>query len=65
MDASKTEDGTVLKSTDLFCAYCNEPIKRGQPTVPDEWGNPGARMHIGCAAEDQDGQDLDREMGDS
>ena len=22
----------------LLCAYCNEPIKPGQPFVPDEWG---------------------------
>jgi hypothetical protein len=49
----------------FFCAYCREPIKSGQPTVPDEWGDTGARMHIGCAAEDQDGRDLDRDMGDS
>lgn len=49
----------------LVCAYCNGPIKQGQPTVPDEWGDPGARMHIGCSALDQDGQDIDRDLGDS
>lgn len=54
-----------LSSSALLCAYCNGPIRQGQPTVPDEWGEPGARMHIGCSAEDQDGQDLDREFGDS
>lgn len=47
------------------CAYCNKLIKPGQPTVPDEFGEPGARMHIGCAAADQDGQDLDRDHGDT
>jgi hypothetical protein len=47
------------------CAYCGEEIEPGQPTVPDEWGDAGERMHIGCAADDQDGQDLDRERGDS
>lgn len=54
-----------LSSSVLFCDYCNEPIKPGQPTVADEWGEPGARMHIGCAAEDEDDQDIDRDMGDS
>jgi hypothetical protein len=47
------------------CAYCGEEITAGQPTVPDQWGDAGERMHIGCAAEDQDGCDLDRERGDS
>jgi hypothetical protein len=47
------------------CAYCGEEIAAGQPTVPDQWGDAGDRMHIGCAAEDQDGQDFDRERGDS
>ena len=47
------------------CAYCGEEIKPGQPTVPDEWGDAGERMHIGCAAEDRDGCDIDRERGDS
>lgn len=65
MNTPKTDDGTPLKSTYLFCAYCRERIKPGQPTVPDEWGDPGARMHLVCSIEDLDGQDLDRDMGDS
>ena len=47
------------------CAYCGESIKPGQPSVPDCCGETGSRMHIGCSAEDQDGQDLDNEFGDS
>jgi hypothetical protein len=47
------------------CAYCGEEIEDGQPTVPDPWGGAGDRMHIGCAAEDQDGCDIDLERGDS
>lgn len=58
-----------VKNTNNFtapiCSYCGESIKGGQPSVADEFGEPGERMHIGCAAEDQDVIDLDRDMGDS
>jgi hypothetical protein len=46
------------------CTYCDQPILPGQPSVPDQWGEPGDRMHIGCAAEQQDGDDLNRELED-
>ena len=56
---------TEWKEPTSICAYCNEPIELNQPSVVDEWGDKGARMHLYCAVEDQDGQDLDRDMGDS
>lgn len=47
-----------------ICNYCDQPILPGQPSVLDEWGDPGDRMHIGCAAKQQDGDDLNRELED-
>jgi len=57
--------GAPCSAASVSCAYCQQPILPGQPTVSDEWGESGARMHIGCSAADQDGQDIDREKGDS
>ena len=50
--------------TDNHCHYCDQPILPGQPSVPDEWGDRGDRMHIRCTAEQQDGDDLNRELED-
>jgi hypothetical protein len=47
------------------CAYCGEEIEPDQPTVPDQWGDAGERMHIGCLAVDDDGNDLSLGMGGS
>ena len=47
------------------CAYCGEEIIAGQPTVPEQWGDAGERMHIGCPVVGEDGQDLSLGAGDS
>lgn len=47
------------------CSYCEKPIFYGQPAVPDDYGSQGNEwMHIGCACERQDGDDIDNEHGD-
>ena len=55
----------ILVKKMKICQYCGEGIKENEPSVQDEWGEKGGRMHIGCAAEDQDGRDLDMEFGDN
>jgi hypothetical protein len=56
-----TQTNTTIMT---ICHYCDQPILPGQPSVPDQWGELGDRLHIGCAAEQQDGDDLNRELED-
>lgn len=68
-DSKNTEQqkGRVpeLRSSELLCAYCNQPILRGEPTVPDECGEPGDKMHLCCSVAQGDGDIIDNEHGDS
>ena len=61
----RKDNGGWYRPALQLCSYCDGLILPGQPTVPDEWGEAGARMHIGCSVELLDGQDLDRDLGDS
>jgi hypothetical protein len=43
------------------CAYCDKPIEYGQPSVPDEFGEAGARLHLDCSVELADGDVINNE----
>lgn len=32
-----------------ICTVCNKTILPDEPTIPDDFGQPGAKQHLGCA----------------
>ena len=49
----------------MTCAFCGKEIEPGQPSLVDECGEKGDRVHLDCSIADQDGRDIDMEHGDS
>ena len=49
----------------MICNWCDQPILSGQPTIADECGEPGERIHLDCATARDDGDAIDNEHGDS
>lgn len=58
-------DKTEKQQQQQICAWCAEAILPGEPSVSDEGGEAGARMHIACSAAERDGADIDNDHGDS
>jgi len=48
-----------------MCAWCGDMIFSDEPSVPDEGGEAGARMHLACSSAERDGSDIDNDHGDS
>ena len=59
------ERGEAVSNDLNICDYCGEPIRNGQPTLPDvDSVVPGKRIHLDCACDQDDGCDIDNETGD-
>lgn len=48
----------------MNCTYCDNPILAGHPSVPDQYGENGDRMHLDCAVKLQEGDELNRDLED-
>lgn len=53
------------KNPPYHCAYCDQRIKNGEPSVPDDCGEKGDRLHLHCSVAQADGDAINNEKGDS
>lgn len=53
-----------MMNTTKRCSFCGQPITPDQPSVPDDNGEPGDRMHIECSLDLQDGDDITNDFWD-
>ena len=59
-DESRAEGQSLLNYGLATCHWCGEGFHADQPTVKDSDGD---RMHLSCAAEEDDDAHFDSDMG--